>query len=123
MKSRRFLRVSGMATFFLLAIPGLLAAQDNQESNDHRDKHRHYRLVDMGTFNGPTSFVSEPSIVGSRLSESGVLVGGAATPEQPPISSNPLTCRGLQYGVSFVNHAFRWQNGAVTDLRNERRAF
>jgi probable HAF family extracellular repeat protein len=116
MKSRRFLRASGMAMLFLLAIPGLLAAQDNQESNDHRDKHRHYQLVDMGTFSGPTSFVSEPSIMGSPLSESGVMVGGSATPEQPPISSNPLACGGLSYGVSFVNHAFRWQNGAVTDL-------
>jgi hypothetical protein len=95
MKSRRFLRASGMAMLFLLAIPGLLAAQDNQESNDHRDKHRHYQLVDMGTFSGPTSFVSEPSIMGSPLSESGVMVGGSATPEQPPISSNPLACGGL----------------------------
>jgi probable HAF family extracellular repeat protein len=102
-----------MAMLSLLAIPGLLAAQDNK---DRKDKHRHYQLVDMGTFGGPASFVSEPSIVGWPLSESGVLVGGSATPEQPPISSNPLACGGLSYGVSFVTRAFRWQNGAVTDL-------
>jgi hypothetical protein len=49
--------VAGLALLFAaLALPLRLAAQDKQ---DHNNMHHHYKLIDMGTFGGPASFVGE----------------------------------------------------------------
>ena len=47
MKSRRLTRIIAM-TLFALAIPVAVAAQDNAAPN-HKAKHHHYQLFDMGT--------------------------------------------------------------------------
>jgi hypothetical protein len=53
MKSRRLTRIIAM-TLFALAIPVAVAAQDNATQN-HKAKHHHYQLFDMGTLGGPIS--------------------------------------------------------------------
>jgi len=56
MKSRRLTSITAVVLFTALAIPVQLAAQD-------QGKHRHhYKLVDMGTFGGPQSYINYPDI-------------------------------------------------------------
>src|SRR5437867_6222998 len=58
-------------------------------------QHSRYKLIDLGTFGGPGSRLEGDSKV---LNNAGTVVGDADT-------SNP-----------GVQHAFRWQNGVLTDL-------
>ena len=92
-----------------LALPLQLAAQDNQAH-----KHHHYRFIDLGTFGGPASYISnDPSGDGAAagiLSPRGIVVGMADTsiPDPHPGSCSNPDC--------FVGHAFQSQNGFLTDL-------
>jgi len=95
-----------VATLFAaITIPVRLAAQ----------QHR-YKLVDIGTFAGPASFINPSGNGGPYISSRGTTVGTAAT----SVPSNPAThgffCSGLDGSLPFVFHAFKWQNGRVTDL-------
>jgi hypothetical protein len=79
-----------------------LAAQDKQAH-----KHPLYKLIDTGTFGGPSSSLVFDSIV---LNNHGATVGWADTPLSDPYPSfcfNP-DC--------FVVHAFQWQRGVQNDL-------
>ena len=59
MSSKIWTRIIALALFAPLAIPGQLAAQDKQ---DQRDKHHHYKLIDLGsTFGGAGSFFNPGS--------------------------------------------------------------
>jgi len=78
----------------LLALPALLVAQD------HPAMRRHYTLVDLGTFGGPNSFV----IGSTPMNNNGTVVGVADTSVFDPICG------------CFAYHAFKWQDGALTDL-------
>jgi probable HAF family extracellular repeat protein len=118
MRSRRLRFVTGM-TLLALAIPAGVTAEDNRNRSH---KHRHYKLIDMGTFGGPGSFVNDGiglvnNIVG--LNGRGVAWGASATSTPSlPTSNTTLVCNGIDVpgGIGFVTHAFRWQNGNVTDL-------
>jgi probable HAF family extracellular repeat protein len=118
MRSRRLRFVTGM-TLLALAIPAGVTAEDNRNRSP---KHRHYKLIDMGTFGGPGSFVNDGiglvnNIVG--LNGRGVAWGASATSTPSlPTSNTTLVCNGIDVlgGIGFVTHAFRWQNGTVTDL-------
>ena len=85
-----------------LALPVPLAAQ-----------HTRYRLIDLGTFGGPASAIA-PTIAGGSenpgrgLTDRGVIVGIANTPDLDPFATGCPFC--------FVTHAFKWQNGTLTDL-------
>ncbi|MGA8607830.1 MAG: hypothetical protein WB616_13160 [Candidatus Sulfotelmatobacter sp.] len=80
--------------------------------------HHHYKLIDMGTFGGPESYVNETieAITASRDINHGAMVGGSDTPTPTTGTSNFLVCGGLSGILPFVNHAFKGQNGIVTDL-------
>ena len=104
MKSRTLTCITTMVLFAALPAPVLLAAQ-----------HHHYKLIDMGTFGGPNSSINLP-IQGGSLNGRGVTVGWSATPVPVTATSNPLICGGLNGAVPFITLAFRWQNGALTDL-------
>jgi hypothetical protein len=105
MKSRFLMCFSVIALFAALAMPLRLPAQDNQSSNH---KHHHYKLIDMGTFGGPSSaFVG----VGAHaLNNAGVATGGAELPIPDPNAPNCFS------PDCFVVHTFLWQNGVLTDL-------
>jgi probable HAF family extracellular repeat protein len=92
-----------------LALPLRLAAQDKQ---DHNRRHHHYRLIDMGTFGGPASFINEAYWV-PAVNRRGMMVGGSSTPVSLSSTSNPTGCEG---GAPNVYHAFEWRNGTVNDL-------
>jgi probable HAF family extracellular repeat protein len=91
MKFRALTCIFAMTLFGALAIPVRLAAQ-----------HTRYKLIDLGTFGGPTSQVNggPPPMINNK----GVVAGTADT-------STPCSYLG-----GFVSPAFRWENGVLTDL-------
>lgn len=101
--------VVGVALLFAaLALPGRLAAQHDQGANS---KHHHYKLIDMGTFGGPQSYVFGDGNGYFRvLNNHGTLTGWADTSRPDPF---PDFCFSED---CFVGHAFQWQNGVMTDL-------
>jgi probable HAF family extracellular repeat protein len=112
-----FTVIAGLVLLFTaLALPGRLAAQHNQGANQ---KHHHYKLIDIGTFGGPESFVPETiEFVNANgdLNKRGLVVGGSATSIPTTGTSNFLVCGGISGTVPFVFHGFGWHNGVVTDL-------
>src|SRR5438094_6801506 len=108
MKSRTFTSFIAMTLFAALALPVQLAAQ-----------HTRYKLVDIGTFGGPASYVNPAPLMGSpdQVNSSGTTVGGALTSIAITSSSNnAIVCGGIEGLLPLVNHAFQWQNGVLTDL-------
>ena len=86
-----------------LTLPAQLAAQ-----------HPRYKLIDLGTLGGPASFTCPSCFNGQFfasgiVNELGITVGWADTSVPDPF---PAFC----FYDCFVDHAFRWQNGALTDL-------
>jgi probable HAF family extracellular repeat protein len=106
MKSRTLTCITAIALFAVLAIPVRLAAQANQ---DHKSKHHHYQLIDLGTFGGPGSTFN---FTAGFLNNRGTAVGAAETPIPIPSHFNPFPCGP----GAFIYHALEWQNGVVTDL-------
>jgi probable HAF family extracellular repeat protein len=112
MKSKTLTCITAMMLFAALALPVRLDSQDNR---DHRHKHHHYKLIDMGTFGGPQS--SNFPLFAGTLNKRGVTIGWSATPTPMTIPpSNPLICGGLNGVGSNVTHSFAWQDGVVADL-------
>ena len=83
------------------ALPASVAAQE----------HHHYKLIDVGTFGGPQSFVHENAEV---VTNHGTLVGDADTSTSDP--NFPNSCL-LCAQDPFIFHAFQWRDGVLTDLR------
>jgi probable HAF family extracellular repeat protein len=121
MKSRMLLCITAVALFVVLAIPVRLAAQDHQQhKNNH--KHPHYKLIDLGTFGGPQSWVFGWNEVPGTMSEAGAVVGGADTSASNPNYPNFNPWMGLPFMLyplnsdPFVEHAFQSNNGTLVDL-------
>jgi probable HAF family extracellular repeat protein len=91
---------------------------DAQKLQDRRDRHDRYKLVDLGTFGGPESYINPAFTFGShnQVNRRGTVVGGAGTAIPLTPTSNPFICGGLDGIVPFVNHALSWQRGETTDL-------
>jgi probable HAF family extracellular repeat protein len=115
MNSKTWTRIIAMTSLAALAIPAQVAAQDKQQ---HQHKFHHYQLVDVGTFGGPESYINPPFTFGShnQINRRGVAVGGSGTSIPTTPTSDLFVCGGLDGIVPFVNHAFVWQEGNVTDL-------
>ena len=110
MKSEKL--ISAIALLVALSITVSLAAQE------HKKEHHHYKLVDIGTFGGPESYVNPTPGIGSphQVNRRGATVGGAGTSISTTTNSNPVICGGFDGIVPFVNHGLEWQNGVMTDL-------
>jgi probable HAF family extracellular repeat protein len=90
--------------FATLAVTIGLAAQDNpSQNNQHR--HHHYKLIDVGTPGGPASHYSDQGVGSLILNQSGVVAGWGDTLIPDP--NDPTL---------YLNHAFRYKNGVLTDL-------
>jgi probable HAF family extracellular repeat protein len=81
-------------------------------------KHHHYKLIDIGTFGGPESYVNPAPVLGSQnqINARGTTVGGAGTAIPTTSTNNGAICGGFEGQVPFVNHALEWHKGVVTDL-------
>jgi probable HAF family extracellular repeat protein len=119
MKSRFSMLLISITLFFTTGIRSGLAAQDNR---DHHPKHHHYKLIDIGTFGGPSSYFNDLALSDAFgftccfygfapvLNKQGILAGWADTSTPDPYS--PF-CFDPD---CFVAHAFLWQQGVKTDL-------
>jgi probable HAF family extracellular repeat protein len=80
------------------------------EPQHHNLKHHHYKLIDLGTFGGPQSFVNVPNVgIAPVLNNSGTVVGYADTSVPDP---HPKIC----FQDCFVAHAFRSKGTGKSDL-------
>jgi probable HAF family extracellular repeat protein len=107
--------VVAVLIFSSLVMPVSVAAQDNS-SKDQKSKHQQYKLVDLGTFGGPASFVNPVGNGAGTISSRGTAVGAESTSIPSAPNSNGFVCGGLDGTVPFVFHAFKWQGGVLTDL-------
>ena len=116
MKTKIWMCFIAVASLTALTIPASLAAQAAPEGS----KHHHYKLIDIGTFPGRSVYnmrvTSNGSVVNEfeqMLNDHGTVVGGADTP-----FLNPYGCYSAFYQAveCYVQHAFAWQNGNLTDL-------
>jgi len=117
MKKNLAMCISALTLLAALAVPIQLAAQGNPAN-----KHHHYQLIDLGTFPGRSPLYNwRVTSNGSRVTEfqqilnnQGTVVGGADTPALNPYPS----CLSLfnQALECYVQHAFVWQKGKLTDL-------
>jgi len=102
MKSRKLMWIIAMMLLGLRVMPVQLAAQ-----------HIRYKLIDVGTFGGPSSYVNVYTNTGfsqQDLNNRGMVVGSADTSIPDPHAPNCFNAD------CFVSHTFRWQSGVLTDL-------
>jgi probable HAF family extracellular repeat protein len=92
--------LSTLTLFAALLAPGRLSAQ-----------HTRYKFIDIPTLGGPAAYgqVDGPGLT-QFINNAGIVVGGADTTIADP---NPSNCVNPD---CFFHHAFRWQNGLLTDL-------
>ena len=85
-------------------------------AQDQRSDHHRYKLIDVGTFGGPESYVNAAFSLGSpnQINRRGTVVGAAAT--DIPAPPNKQICGGPDGLVPFVFHAFIWEDGEKKDL-------
>ena len=114
-----------VTTLFTLAISAPVLAQEQYQSAGGETSHgvaakkqHHYKLIDMGTFGGPESYILPTPAIGShnQVNKRGTTVGGAGTAIPTTTNNNPVICGGVEGLVPFVNHALEYENGVVTDL-------
>jgi probable HAF family extracellular repeat protein len=113
MKFRTWMWMSVMSLLAGLVAPVRVVAQDNLP-NHHQ--HHQYRIIDMGTFGGPSSFVNFPYNAVPAVNSRGATVGASATPVATTSTSDFFVCGGLDGIVPNVFHGFVWQSGSVTNL-------
>jgi probable HAF family extracellular repeat protein len=94
---------------FKVAISAATAASAKVAESSHV-QHTRYKLIDLGTFGGPASYFSNG--FDGILNRQGTAAGWADTSTPDP---EPTFCFNFD---CFVSHAFRWQNGDLTDLES-----
>ena len=100
MNNRKLIRIVASTFAALLAVLAIgerLAAQESIL----RPRHSHYKVIDLGTFGGATSSFNFGSVIINRR-------GAAVSAADTSIFDAACGC--------FVFHAFRWENGVLTDL-------
>jgi probable HAF family extracellular repeat protein len=98
-----------MTLLAALAMPVGMAAQDNP-SQDQKSKHHRYKLIDIGTFGGPNSFVPTSFLneLGNRvISNQGTVAGVGDTSMADPLCF---------FDDCLYPNAFQWQSGVLTNL-------
>jgi probable HAF family extracellular repeat protein len=96
--------ISTITLLMVLATPVSLTAGDDV---DHQHKHHHYKLIDLGTFGGPSSYFNFSNPV---LNNTGLATGTADTTTSDPYAPNCFVPECL------VAHTFLWQDERLIDL-------
>ena len=109
MKASTSILISATVLLAAVTTSTRLISQNNPAGSDH--KHHHYKLIDLGTFGGPQSYVTSPDLtLEADVNNHGVLTGWADTSTPDPF---PNFCFDED---CFVAHAFQWKNGVRSDL-------
>jgi probable HAF family extracellular repeat protein len=118
MKSTNSAEFIAVVLLGVLAVTVQVAAQEPPTQQQRTREHSRYKLVDIGTFGGPASYVNPAFSFGApnQINRFGSTVGssGTATPTLPV--SNPGICGGGDGTLPFIFRAFKWEDGDVTDL-------
>jgi probable HAF family extracellular repeat protein len=113
MKFKTLTRSIAMASCVALVVPIWLAAQEQKKAKEHH----HYKLIDLGTFGGSTSYLAQGfNGTGSNsrvLDNRGSVVGAADTAIPDP---NLANSNGFFPSDGFIAHAFQWRRNSLTDL-------
>jgi len=106
------LRVLGALALGLaaMAMPPMSPAQ-NTSTQNQTAQHHHYKLIQMGTFGGPTSSLDVPGgpprfPFNRVINSAGAVLGSGDTPIPDPFG----------FAGPLVNYAFRFQDGVQTNL-------
>jgi probable HAF family extracellular repeat protein len=108
MKSRSFLFAAAIALVVAVTIPPSLISQQTTRQK-HRGEHHHYKLIEIGTFGGPSSYNESfppENIINSR----GAAAAYADTSVSDPYAPNCFN------PDCFVSHASMWERGSLIDL-------
>ena len=97
MKYRKLIQIAATTS----AVLGTLLTATPVAAQGNTPKHSHYRVVDLGTFGGPSSSYNFGSVI---INGRGVVVSAADT----SIFDGACGC--------FTAHGFRWENGVLSDL-------
>src|SRR5260370_9479509 len=108
-KSRMFTNIFAFTVFVALAMPVCGVAQ-NIATQEPKATHHHYKLIDVGTLGGPSSFFSGPIL--PILNSRGTFAVIANTPAANP---NPGCFIEFNAPDCFFEHAARWLDGALID--------
>ena len=115
MKSRKLTYVAAIS-FALVAMSLSMAGQE------HPAGHHHYKLIDLGTFGGPQSYINGFEYGGplNNLNNAGMLAGWADTSTLDPYgnSSNAYGnfCFNYDGTPCYASHAFIGWGGFIFDL-------
>jgi probable HAF family extracellular repeat protein len=110
LKYRKLLHSVALPLLAILPIAAQTSVHRNV-ANDIKHRHHHYKLIDMGTFGGPKSYVNIPlSSYAPVLNNRGVVTGWADTSTSDPF---PDFCFNED---CFTSHAFMWHAGQMTDI-------
>jgi probable HAF family extracellular repeat protein len=102
MKSSTSILITATLSFFALAAQSQLAAQEPSR----------YKVIDLGTFGGPQSYVNIPDNYAPVINDHGRVAGWADT---ATLDHYPDFCFNEE-NPCFLSHAFQWQNGKRIDL-------
>jgi probable HAF family extracellular repeat protein len=106
MKANKLTSMAAMVILAALASSTGLSAQEQASPQEHKSKHSHYKVIDVGTFGGPHSQFNSGSRV---INRSGTAVGGAST-------STPDPACTFDFPYCFYFHAGKYENGLFSDL-------
>jgi probable HAF family extracellular repeat protein len=93
--------------FTAMVMPNGLYAQGD-ESQDNKPRHKKYKLVDLGTFGGPSSGISTLPLA-RMLTNSGMVAGFADTTTVDPLSPN-------ENPDAYNSNGFLWKDGVLNSL-------
>src|SRR5450755_3347438 len=109
-KARKWIQITLACGLAALAGGTSLFAQGQPDTLTQNQKHHRYRFVDIGTPGGPASYYSGQYAGSLVLTNSGTVAGYGDTSLPDP---NAPICWDAD---CYLGHAFRWQNGILTDL-------
>src|SRR5579863_7022228 len=108
MKSRASIWLAAPMLFVELITPTRIIAQHQRDDNQH-----HYRLIDLGTFGGPSSYLAGSNGVNDAvnrvLNNRGTVVGWGDTSNLDPFAPNCF--EPFPNGDCSLPLAFQWKKG------------